>query len=148
MRKFLKIKIPVPDGLEIPRMDGRESIFSIEPGSTEARSLAKIATSTWKAKTRLERASLAMIQGDMKRLAGDIDRIWQALMEMGIEIDDHKDKAFDYGSLLKVVTTQPMPGITKEKVIETFKPTVYWQKKIIQIGEVEIATPIRPQEKP
>jgi len=49
--------------------------------------------------------------------------------------------AFDYGLPLKVVTTQPTPGITKESVIETIKPTIYWQKQIIQMGEVVIATP-------
>src|ERR1019366_8305436 len=111
MPKYVKITVPVGGGLGIPRSAGRERILSIEPDSAAAKSLAKIATNTWKAKTRLHGASSAMVQDEMKRLAGDIDRIWQALEEMGVEIVDHKDKVFDYGQLLKVVTTQPTPGI-------------------------------------
>jgi hypothetical protein len=42
---------------------------------------------------------------------------------------------------LKVVTSQPAPGIARETVIETIKPTIYWQQQIIQTGEVVIATP-------
>jgi hypothetical protein len=40
------------------------------------------------------------------------------------------------------VTSQPTAGITKERVTETLKPTIYWRNKIIQMGEVVIATPV------
>jgi hypothetical protein len=56
-------------------------------------------------------------------------------------VKDHTGDVFDYGMPLKVVTTQPSPGINKERVTETIKPTIYWQNKIIQMGEVVIATP-------
>lgn len=60
---------------------------------------------------------------------------------MGLEVKDHTGDAFDYGLPLKVVTTQPTPGITREMVVETIKPTIYWERQIIQAGEVVIATP-------
>jgi hypothetical protein len=41
---------------------------------------------------------------------------------------------------LTVITTQPTAGIAKERVIETIKPTIYWNETIIQTGEVVIAT--------
>jgi hypothetical protein len=43
---------------------------------------------------------------------------------------------------LTVITTQPTAGIAKERVIETIKPTIYWNETIIQTGEVVIATPV------
>ena len=45
---------------------------------------------------------------------------------MGLEIKDHTGDAFDYGLPLKVVTSQPTLGLTKESVLETIKPTIYW----------------------
>ena len=57
--------------------------------------------------------------GVLKRINGDLERIWNVLVEdLGLEVKDHTGKDFDYGMALKVVTTQPTAGITKERVIE------------------------------
>jgi hypothetical protein len=111
--------------------------------------MATIATNAWKAKTKMLDSATGEVRDDMKRVYRHIEGIMDSLEEMGIEVKDHTGDTFDYGLLLKVVTTQPTPGITKEKVIETIKPTVYCQKtSIIQRGEVVIATPIQQEEKP
>ena len=66
----------------------------------------------------------------------------RAIVVMELQrIKDHTGEIFDYGLPLNVVTTQPSPGITKERVLETLKPTIYWQEQMIQMGEVVIATP-------
>jgi len=111
--------------------------------------MAAIATNAWKAKNKMVDNSTGEVRDDMKRVYRHIEGILDTLGEMGIEVKDHTGDAFDYGLPLKLVTTQPTPGITKEKVIETIKPTVYCQKtRIIQMGEVVVATPIQQQEKP
>ena len=108
----------------------------------ELKTLASIATYTWKAKSRLENAGGVEQSEVLKRVSGDIGRIWKVLVyDLGLEIKGHTGDFFDYGLPLKVVTTQPTAGITKERVIETIKPTIYWRNKIIQMGEVVIATP-------
>ncbi len=115
-----------------------------EPSGADAheKALASIATNAWKAKARLKDVDSVEENGVLKRINGDLDRIWNVLVEdLGLEVKDHTGKDFDYGMALKVVTTQPTAGITKERVIETIKPTIYWKNKIIQIGEVVIATP-------
>jgi hypothetical protein len=81
------------------------------------------------------------VREEMKRAYRHVEGILESLHEMGIELKDHTGDSFDYGMPLKVVTTEPTQGITKERVTETIKPTVFWQKKIIQMGEVVIATP-------
>jgi hypothetical protein len=81
------------------------------------------------------------VREDMKRVYRHIEAMFESFQEMGLEIKDHTGEIFDYGLPLKVVTTQPTKGIAQERVIETLKPTIYWQKQIIQMGEVVIATP-------
>jgi molecular chaperone GrpE (heat shock protein) len=103
--------------------------------------MASIATNAWKAKSKMVDAKSGEALEEMKRVYRHIEAILESFQEMGLEIKDHTDDAFDYGLPLKVVTTQPTPGITKERVIETIKPTIYWQNRIIQMGEVVIATP-------
>jgi hypothetical protein len=81
------------------------------------------------------------VREEMKRVHRHIEAMFESFREMGLEIKDHTGEIFDYGLPLNVVTTQPTPGITKERVLETLKPTIYWQEQMIQMGEVVIATP-------
>jgi len=110
--------------------------------------MAAIATNAWKARTKMLDSATGEVRDDMKRVHRHIEGILDSLGEMGIEVKDHTGDTFDYGLPLKVVTTQPTPGIIKEQVVETIKPTVYCQKTtIIQMGEVVVATPIQQEEK-
>jgi len=110
--------------------------------------IAAIATNAWKARTKMLDSATGEVRDDMKRVHRHIEGILDSLSEMGIEVKDHTGDTFDYGLPLKVVTTQPTPGINKEQVVETIKPTVYCQKtSIIQMGEVVVATPIQQEEK-
>jgi len=60
---------------------------------------------------------------------------------VGMEVKDRTNEPFDYGLPEKVVTTQPQEGLSKEIIIETIRPTIYWNGQIAQQGEVVIATP-------
>lgn len=127
-------------------LDGRAPITG-EQSKAVLKGMATVATNAWKAKSKMMEGSSGEVREEMKRVYRHVEGILEALHEMGIEIKDHTGDAFDYGLPLKVVTTQPMSGLTKEKIIETIKPTVYWQRQIIQMGEVVIATPAQSQEK-
>jgi hypothetical protein len=105
------------------------------------KAIADVATNAWKAKMKMVDNASGETRDDMKRIYRHIEAIFDSFQEMGLEIKDHTGDTFDYGLPLKVVTTQPTQGLTKETVIETIKPTIYWQKQIIQMGEVVIATP-------
>lgn len=110
--------------------------------------IATIATNAWRAKAKMLDSATGEPREDMKRVYRHIEGILDGLNEIGIEVKDHTGDAFDYGMPLKVVTTQPTLGITREKVLETIKPTVYCQKtSIIQMGEVVVATPIQQEER-
>lgn len=109
-----------------------------------ARSIAIIATNAWRAKGRMIDPTTGEVKDDLKRICRHIESILESLVEMGIEIKDRTGEPFDYGLPEKVITTQPKEGISKEHVLETIKPTVYWKAHIIQHGEVVIAAPIKP----
>lgn len=103
--------------------------------------MADIATNIWKAKAKMLDGASGEVRDEMKRVYRHIEGVLETLHEMGLEVKDHTGDPFDYGLPLKVITTQPTQGITRESVVETIKPTIYWQQQIIQTGEVVIATP-------
>lgn len=112
--------------------------YAVPPNVLKA--MADIATNVWKAKIKMLDSS-GETREEMKRVYRHVEGVMESFKEIGLEVKDHTGDAFDYGLPLNVVTTQPTQGITKESVIETIKPTVYWQKQILQRGEVVIATP-------
>lgn len=162
MKQANEFKIPevrFPDGdLLIERaIRIEQSLLAREQGksSTEEvrhtipasiRGMADIATNAWKAKTKIDGAS-GEVREEMKRVYRHIESVLKSLQTMGLEVKDHTGDAFDYGLPLKLITTQPTQGISRECVIETIKPTIYWQQQIIQMGEVVVATPSSTETK-
>ena len=122
-----------------PADEGGDAIRLMSPDRVEA-GLAVIATQAWKARAKMVDKSGEPI-AEMRRVYRHLEGILAVLHDLGLQIKDHTGEAFDYGLPLKVVTSQPAPGIARETVIETIKPTIYWQQQIIQTGEVVIATP-------
>src|SRR5260370_33600158 len=106
--------------------------------------MTNVATNIWKARVKMLVAASGEVREEMKRVYRHVEAALEGMLEMGLEVKDHTGDAFDYGLPLKVITAQPTPGITRESVIETIKPTIYWQQRLIQIGEVVIATPATP----
>jgi hypothetical protein len=104
--------------------------------------LARIVFNAWKAKAKMIDGSKGEPREEMRRVYPHIESIFDAFAQLGIRVKDHTGDAFDYGLPLTVIATQPTPGLTKERVIETIKPTIYWNETNIQAGEVVIATPM------
>lgn len=118
---------------------GSEVRYAVPPNIVKG--MADIATNIWKAKCRMLDGDSGEVREEMKRVYRHVESALETLTEIGVELKDHTGSAFDYGLPLKVVTTQETPGITRETVVETLRPTVYWQKQIIQMGEVVVGTP-------
>lgn len=110
----------------------------------ELKTMADIATHVWKAKTKMLDNGSGEVREGMERVYRHAEKVLESFQAIGLEVKDHTGDAFDYGLALKVVTTQPIQGLTKETIIETVKPTIYWQNQIIQMGEVVIETPASP----
>ena len=105
-----------------------------------------VATSAWKLRARLIDAKSGeprydVKKEDVRKLARHVEAIFEAFEQIELEVKDRTGEPFDYGLPEKVVTTQPQPGLKKEQIIETLRPSIYWNKQLAQQGEVVIATP-------
>ena len=100
-----------------------------------------LANSAWD----LRRGSIDSVTREPKpnlgKMARHVERLWDALEQVGLHIHDHYEEPYDSGQPLSVLAFQPTPGIEREVVAETVRPTVYFQGQQIQTGQVIVATP-------
>lgn len=151
MKTPKEFEIPAP---EFP--DGGpavESVVKSDDGALDAsqgpanpspqviKALAELATNAWKARTKMIDHATGEVRDEMKRVHRHIEGMLTTLQDLEIEVKDYTGDAFDYGLPLKVITTQPTAGLSREQVVETIKPTIIWKGQIVQMGEVVIATP-------
>lgn len=102
--------------------------------------IADIATGIWR--IHMGRAGA---KDDPQRALNYIFRneesIWNLMAGRGIEIKDHTGKTVDAGDALNIVAYQPSGDLTRNTVIETLRPTIYFRGRIIQTGEVIVGRP-------
>src|SRR5262249_51838453 len=67
--------------------------------------------------------------------------IEDALTDLGVTAQDYDGASFRSGTSLRVLAFQPVPGLTAETVVETVKPSIYFQGHLIQMAEVIVGTP-------
>lgn len=106
------------------------------------KTFAAIATHAWRAKERMVDPASGEPREGMDRLYRNIEGIYQALLEAGVEIKDYTGGIYDTGMALKALSFEPTPNISREEVKETVRPTVLYKEHIIQLGEVIVATPV------
>lgn len=107
-------------------------------------SLAVVITQTWKLRARLWDCEAGQVHAGMQRLFRHVEVLQDTCHQLGLRVHDPTGEPFDFGLPLTVITSQPVPGTVREYVLETIKPTVYWNQQLIQAGEVVIATPSNP----
>jgi hypothetical protein len=117
-------------------------------GEQELRLLADVGTGLWRLRQKMVKPGTTQPLDEMRRPYRHLESVWDALTQAGAEIQDHTDKPFDPGMSLKVVSFQPTPGLGRERVIETIKPTIYFKGKAIQMGEVIVGRPEKPGTPP
>jgi hypothetical protein len=74
--------------------------------------------------------------------------VWDSLKENGLEIQDHTGERYLSGQAIKVQAYEPAPGIKEETVIDTIKPSIYLDGRMIQMGEVVVGTPDGAEAQP
>lgn len=109
--------------------------------------LAAIATNAWRAQNKMVDENTGEAKEEMKRVYRHIEALLEVLGAIGIEIRDMQGRCFDSGMALKVITFEPTPGLAREEITETIKPTITWQGQLIQMGEVVVGTPDEKRER-
>lgn len=116
-----------------------------------AKALLAMTTNAWRIRVRLTDSTTGeprdeVGKNELKKLNRYVEAIFEVLTGIGMEVKDRTGEAFDYGLPEKVVTAHSQPGLTKEMIIETLRPTIYWGSQIAQQGEVVIGTPLQVAE--
>jgi hypothetical protein len=114
------------------------------------RLLADLGTNLWRLRKRMLEPGTDQPSEAMRRPFRHVQSIWDALADAGIEICDHTGEMVPKGGnyALRILACQPTPGINRDIVLETIKPTVRFGDKILQQGEVILGTPVAPVEGP
>lgn len=109
--------------------------------TVDEKSLANLATNAWRAKTKMVDPVSGEVREDMKRVYRHIEAMFDSLKSLGVEIIDKTNHTFDSGMALNVISFEQTPGLSKQEIKETIKPSIMWQGRLIQIGDVIVGTP-------
>ena len=120
----------------------RESSHDIALGAF-GEFLADLATNAWRLREKMREPGTDQPREEMRRVYRHVEAIWASLQQQGVEIRDPTGEIVPEGGVygLRVLASQPTPGITREKVLETIKPTIRFKNQVIQMGEVILAVP-------
>lgn len=101
-----------------------------------ARIVVNLANRLWTFRRQLMPQEITQPPEELRRLHRPFERVWNALTDAGITVMDHTNELFDSGTALVVLAFQPTPGLNRETVIETTKPSIYYQSRHLQKGEM------------
>lgn len=111
-----------------------------QPFSEGERGMADAATNLWRARRRLSRLA-EQHANEAKRLARYLSATEDALAEIGLVIQDHDGMEFHSGLSIEVLAFEEDPAASAETVRETVRPSVYFGRRRIQMGQVIVASP-------
>ena len=111
------------------------------------RFLVELGTGLWRVRrSMLDPDTDEPLEG-IGRAYRHLESTWDAMVEAGITIKDHTGEVVPEGGryAVKVLSFEPTPGIGRETVVQTIRPTIYYQDELIQMAEVIVATPERQE---
>lgn len=103
--------------------------------------LSKLGTGLWRIRKSIIPEGGSEPAEENRRVFRHLESVWDALSDQGVEIRDHTGEKIMGGEALKIISFQPTPGLVRDQVIETIRPTIYYKEKMIQIGEVIVGKP-------
>ena len=107
----------------------------------QMRTMADACTGLWRLRNRLLQPDAKTPVAGAERAYRHFESVWDVLSASGYKIQDHTGDLFDARMSLKVLSYEPTPGVEREQVIETIKPSIYYKGQCIQTGEVIVAVP-------
>jgi hypothetical protein len=102
---------------------------------------ADIASAAWKLRQRILDPTTGSPRDELRHFSRHVETILETLSRFGIEIQDHTNQPFNSGQSLEVLAFQPTPGVDRELVSETIRPSIYIKGRRIQIGQVIVSAP-------
>jgi hypothetical protein len=100
-----------------------------------------VGTALWRLRQRMVDPETGQPPDESRKALRHVEAMWNALRDVGIEIQDHTHLPFRSGLALDVVAFQPIDGLSRDTVIETIRPSIYLNDQVIQVGQVVVGTP-------
>ncbi|GAA3867388.1 hypothetical protein [Streptomyces sedi] len=108
--------------------------------------LLRAAIGLWRAERKLEQEADVLTGANLRQVRRQVNAIRRALVDDGLEIQEHDGLPFDSGHSLEVLVFQEDPGLTRETVLETVRPTIHFRGRRIQMGQVIVGRPVQEPE--
>lgn len=120
----------------------RRTPRTVAKGLVEEQIIA-IGTRLWQVRNELDMRAGRPIDDALNRAGGRLESLWELLAKSGVDIYDHTGQIMPKGILphLKIIAFQPTSSVTRDRIIETVKPTICFNGNVIQKGEVIVGTP-------
>ncbi len=113
----------------------------VGPNGPSSRFVSDLGTGLWRLRLKMIQPGTGQPLDEMRRAYRHFESVWDALGSEGVKIYDHTGEAFDRGKALRVMAFQATPGLGRDMILETIKPTIYLKDDLIQTGEVIVGTP-------
>jgi hypothetical protein len=104
--------------------------------------LVEVATNTWRLKVRMIDPDTSEPKEETRKLFRFVEGLFRALDDAGIQVIDKTGKPYDNGMSEKVISFEQIPGLMKEEIIETIRPSVRWKGRPIHNGEIIVGIPV------
>lgn len=88
-----------------------------------------------------EKKSVEKTLKPLKNLSKKYDRTLKILSKNGFQIMDYDNKKFNEGMAIKVLDSFPDSDVEEDTIVETVKPAIFYENKMILMGEVIVAVP-------
>lgn len=122
---------------------GEQLLAALEAAPTHVSIDARpdAATAVWRALRKIERRGGELPAAEVRQVRRYLRAARQALVEDGLELHDHDGEAFHPGQSLEVLVFQDEPGLDRQTVLETVRPSVFYHGERIQMGKVIVGRP-------
>lgn len=138
---LLEIDALLPELEDVPFDSQMPDVQPLATLHENAKFLQDLATRIWRAQKQLDKALQKSDEAQLERFARRFEEIGETLTDYGIEIIDHTGQNYDVGLTLTVLQFEPTPGIARETICETIKPSLRVHGVLIP-GQVVVASPI------
>jgi hypothetical protein len=131
-------------GHEIPQPRGAGSPPKGDTWPEEIKvAILSLASNAWRAKIKMVDSESGEPREEMRRVFRHIEGMFNTFGELGLHITDHQARdPYDSGMPVTVIGWEETPGLSREEIVQTIKPSITRQGQILQWGEVIVGTPV------